>query len=90
MQKPTRCVDPVIKYCQDCRYGCVTYPAWVETREDLEGCSFETSCMYGFDRGRLEDEPTEEELAEFESWLEETRKMQQEYIENSSEDWLYG
>ena len=88
MEKPTRCIDPVIKFCQDCRYGYCIYPAWVETAEDLEWCTFETGCSYGFDQGRPEDEPTEEELAEFEAWLEETRKLQKSYIENSSEDWL--
>lgn len=76
--KPTRCIDPVIKYCQECRYGHCIYPAWVETAEDLEWCTFETVCIYGFDQGRPEDEPTEEELKEFEEWVkqtEESRKM---------------
>lgn len=41
---------------------------WVETAEDLEGCVFETVCTLGFDKGRIEDEPTEEELKEFEKW----------------------
>ena len=67
--KPTRCIDPIIKYCQECRFGHCIYPEWVETAEDLEWCSFETVCMYGFDKGRPEDEPTEEELREFEEWL---------------------
>lgn len=78
-QKPKRCIDPVIKFCQDCRYGCVTYPAWVETREDLEWCTIDAHCMYGFDLGRPEDEPTEEELKEFNEWIkkvEESRKAQ--------------
>ena len=60
--KPTRCVDPVMKYCQGCQYGWVEYPSWVEIAADLDGCSFESGCMYGFDQGRPEDEPTEEEL----------------------------
>lgn len=38
----------------------------VETYEDLADCSFESGCTLGFDQGRLEDEPTEEELKEFE------------------------
>ena len=58
---PTRCVDPVMQYCQGCRYGWVSYPDWVETREDLDGCCFESGCMYGLEK----DQPTEEELAEF-------------------------
>ena len=66
--EPTRCVDPVIKYCQQCKYGLVIYPSWVETYEDTLGCCFETRCTLGFDKGRPEDEPTEEEVAEFEEW----------------------
>ena len=84
--KPTRCIDPVIKYCQECRYGHCIYPSWVETAEDLEWCSFETVCMYGFDKGRPEDEPTEEELKEFEKWLEQTREMYK--TEDNDTDWL--
>lgn len=63
---PTRCVDPVVKYCQECIWGHNIYPSWVETREDLADCVFETVCTLGFDKGRPEDEPTEEELKEFE------------------------
>lgn len=66
--KPTRCIDPIIKQCHGCPYGHSAYPEWVETIEDLEWCSFETTCMYGFDKGRPEDEPTEEEIREFEEW----------------------
>lgn len=73
--KPTRCIDPMIKFCQDCRFGHCIYPEWVETAEDLEYCSFETVCMYGFDQGRPEDEPTEEEIEEFEKWLKESRNL---------------
>lgn len=64
--KPTRCVDPVIKYCQGCQYGYVSYPSWVETYEDTFDCSFESGCIFGFDQGRPEDEPTQEEIEEFE------------------------
>ena len=64
--KPTRCIDPCLKYCQECKYGWVQYPSWVETREDLGGCTFESGCIYG-----LEDtEPTEEEIREFNKWIE--------------------
>lgn len=31
-------------YCQGCRHGHIEYPSWVETREDLEGCSFKEYC----------------------------------------------
>ena len=64
MDKPTRCIDPVMKYCQGCQYGWVKYPDWVETRDDLYGCTFESGCIYGLEN----DEPTEEELREFEKW----------------------
>ena len=53
--KPTRCIDPVVRYCQWCRYGYISYPDWIETREDLDVCCFESGCTYG-----LEDtQPTE-------------------------------
>lgn len=71
--KPTRCIDPVIKFCQDCPYGWTKYPEWVETAEDLSWCTIESGCMYGFDQGRPEDEPTEEELKEFDEWVNQTR-----------------
>lgn len=63
---PSRCIDPVIKYCQGCCYGQCVYPEWVETCEDLDWCTFETTCLLGYDKGRQEDEPTDEELREFE------------------------
>lgn len=63
--KPTRCISPVMKYCQGCKYGWTSYPDWIETREDLDGCCFESGCIYC-----LEDtEPTKEELAEFDRWV---------------------
>lgn len=65
ISKPTRCIDPVIKYCQGCEWGHITYPAWVETAEDIAECCFETNCILGFDQGRPEDEPTDEEIKEF-------------------------
>ena len=66
--KPTRCIDPVMKFCQGCRWGWVNYPDWVETDEDVAGCFFESGCTLGYDQGRPEDEPTEDELKEFERW----------------------
>lgn len=63
--EPKRCIDPVVKYCQGCHYGWIKYPDWVETREDLYDCSFESGCTLGFDKGRPEDEPTVDELREF-------------------------
>ena len=72
--EPKRCIDPVVKYCQGCPYGWIKYPDWVETREDLYDCSFESGCTLGFDKGRLEDEPTEEELREFNEFWENAHK----------------
>lgn len=74
MDKPTRCIDPVIKFCQECKYGWVHYPDYVENYEDTLGCCFECGCVYGFDKGRPEDEPTQEELKEFEEWCNKSIK----------------
>ena len=65
MNKPTRCIDPVIKYCQGCKYGQIKSPDWVETYEDLDGCYFESGCIYGLEN----TEPTEEELKDFDEWM---------------------
>lgn len=65
-ERPTRCIDPVVQYCQGCRYGYEIYPSWVETREDLDGCCFDSGCIYGLES----TEPTEEELAEFNRWID--------------------
>lgn len=73
-EEPKRCIDPVVKYCQECPLGWVKYPDWVETREDLYDCSFESGCTLGFDQGRPEDEPTEEELREFNEFWENAQK----------------
>lgn len=67
---PTRCVDPVMKRCQECTWGYCEYGDDVECYADLADCSFESGCTLGFDKGRPEDEPTEEELKEFEEWLD--------------------
>ena len=65
MQKPTRCIDPVMKLCQECEYGWVRYPDWVETREDIFNCSFESGCIFGLEN----TEPTKEELKEFDEFI---------------------
>ena len=75
--KPNRCIDPVIKFCQECKWGWVSYPAWVETAEDLAGCPLDSGCMLGYDQGRPEDEPTEAELAEFNSFLDATASREE-------------
>lgn len=64
---PTRCIDPVMKCCQDCAWG---------YREYLAGCCFESGCTLGFDEGRPEDEPTDEELQEFEAIERRMKKCQ--------------
>lgn len=66
MEKPTRCIDPVIKYCQGCRWGYVIYPEWCETYEDTFECVFEEGCTLGLEN----TEPTDEEIKEFERWCE--------------------
>lgn len=76
MSRPDRCIDPVIKYCQECKYGLVKYPEWVETYEDTFDCTFEVSCMYGLEN----TEPTYEEVEEFEKWYSEMKKWS---IENA-------
>lgn len=67
---PTRCVDPVMKRCQDCIWGYCRYGDDIECYADLADCSVESGCTLGFDQGRSEDEPTDEELQEFEKEFE--------------------
>lgn len=55
-------MDPIIQYCQDCGYGHIDYPFCIETREDLEGCRFDSGCIFGLEN----TQSTEEELKEFE------------------------
>ena len=66
--KPTRCVDPVMKFCQECKYGWVDYGEWFESGNWLIHSYFASGCTLGYDQGRPEDEPTEEEFKEFEEW----------------------
>lgn len=75
IDKPTRCIDAVMKFCQECSYGYVNYSDYVDTYSDLAGCCFESGCTLGFDKGRPEDEPTEEELKEFEEWCNRTESL---------------
>ena len=65
MNKPTSCIDPIIKYCQGCQYDWIRYPDQVETFEDLDGYSFKSGCIYGLES----TESTEEELKEFDKWM---------------------
>ena len=74
-EKPTRCIDPVVKYCQECPLGWVKYPDWVETLEDLRVCTFESGCRYGFEN----DEPTEDELREFNERWENAHKKENKH-----------
>lgn len=41
---PTRCVDPVMKCCQDCAWGYRKYGDDAECSADLAGCCFESGC----------------------------------------------
>lgn len=63
--KPTRCISPCLKLCQDCQFGYVIYPDWVETYLDTLGCTFESGCLFGLENTI----PTEEEEKEFEKWI---------------------
>ena len=63
-KKPQRCIDPVMKYCQECRYGIIEYPDSVESFEDTYGCVFDTHCIYGLENTK----PTQEELEKFKEW----------------------
>ena len=69
---PTRCIDSILKCCGNCLWGYRSYPAWVETFEDTYCCQFEEGCCLGYDQGRPEDEPTPEELKQFDEWLKKT------------------
>ena len=75
---PTRCIDPVMKCCQDCTWGYREYGDDVECSADIAGCCFESGCTLGFDQGRPEDEPTDEELQKFDEW------MKNQYTENGN------
>lgn len=81
---PIRCIDPIIKSCKNCQWGHNIYPDWVETREDLKWCTFETVCTLGFDKGRPEDEPTQKELKDFEKWCEVVYKSKKEVGDNNA------
>lgn len=65
-KKPKRCIDPIIKYCEGCKWG---YSEWVEATEELEWGNVKVGCTLGYDQGRPEDEPTEEELKGFEEYI---------------------
>ena len=62
IEHPKRCIDPVMKYCQGCKYGHIIWPEWVETYEDTFGCSFDVKCIYGLEKTK----PTKREIREFE------------------------
>lgn len=72
---PTRCIDPVLKFCQDCIWGYCHYGDDVECSADLADCSFESGCTLGFDQGRPEDEPTEEEIKHFDDLWDKNHKV---------------
>lgn len=43
------CRDPY-RFCDGCKHGIVKYPAWVETREDLDGVCYDTECLNTLNR----------------------------------------
>lgn len=45
---PIRCVDPVMKCCQDCTWGYYEYGDDVKCYADLASCCFESGCTLGF------------------------------------------
>lgn len=45
-KKQVQCVDSEMKFCQKCDI----YQDDVETSRDLDGCCFDTFCMYDFDK----------------------------------------
>lgn len=49
-KKQFQCVDPEIKFCQECGYEGYVYQKDIETSRDLEECCFDTFCMYDFDK----------------------------------------
>lgn len=64
MKDNIRCLDPVMKYCQACKYGIIHYSDDVENYHDTFGASFTTSCMYGLEN----QPPTAEEEKQFADW----------------------
>lgn len=67
---PTRCVDSIFKDCASCPWGWIRYPDGVDSYEDTLGCCFDSGCTLGYDKGRLEDLPTKEELKAFQDWCQ--------------------
>lgn len=77
-KKPKRCIDPCMKYCQECKWGYCIYPEDT-TREDLAqgGVTFESGCSLG-----LEDtEPTKREQRKFDREMRKWEKRQQKLQE---------
>ena len=63
--KPIRCIDPVLKRCDECEWGCVCEAEYVEINGRLRWSTIGFECILGYNLGRPEDEPTEKELEEF-------------------------
>ena len=66
-----RCLDPVMKYCQGCKYGIINYSDDVENYYDTLGANFETNCMYGLEN----QNPSKEEMAEFDDFCKNRKKV---------------
>lgn len=65
-----RCLDPVMKYCQGCKYGIINYSDDIEYYYDTFGANFETNCIYGLEKQK----PSKEELAKFDDWCKNRKK----------------
>lgn len=66
-----RCLDPVMKYCQGCKYGIINYSDDVENYHDTFGVNFETNCIYGLEKQK----PSKEEMAKFDDWCKNRKKV---------------
>lgn len=64
VEKELKCLDPVMKYCQECPYGNIHYSDDIETYYDTLGANFKTYCIYGLEY----QPPSEEDLKEFYAW----------------------
>ena len=66
-----RCLNPVMKYCQGCKYGIINYSDDVENYHDTFGANFETNCIYGLEKQK----PSKEEMAKFDDWCKNIKRV---------------
>lgn len=68
---PKRCIDPVMKYCQGCKWGYCQYPEDTTRKDMLEGgVNFESGCTLGLEN----TPPTKRELRKFNKWVNKIRR----------------